>query len=92
MDNQKELVIYGKPGCPQCDSLKLRLDSEKIPYTYLVLNVDYGIKDLMEIKPVDVRTFPVSFVKYEHWHWKTIEYDYIKNDEITINVLNPQEN
>ena len=87
---KKSLIIYGKPGCSQCDSLKFRLDSENIPYTYLMLNVDYGIKDLMEIKPDDVRTFPVSFI--ENKVHDDIEMIYIKNDKIAINVLNSQEN
>ena len=88
---EKELVIYGKEDCPQCDSLKLRLTNDNIPFTYLVLNKDFSTKELMEIKPLDVRTFPVSFIKYEHWHWKDVVLDYIKNADISINSLKPQD-
>ena len=81
---EKELVIYGKSDCAQCDSLKMRLTSEDIPYTYLLLNTDYGTKELMEIKPLDVRTFPVPFIKrYEDGDY---QFDYIKPEDI--NVMN----
>ena len=87
----KELIIYGKDNCPQCNTLKLRLAHDEIPYTYLNLNTDYGIKDLMEIKPIDVKSFPVSFIKETHWHWGTVTMTHINNEDIMLSTLFPQE-
>lgn len=75
----KELVIYGKTDCPQCDSLLNRLGNHS--YTYLTLDLDFTREELMNIKPSNVRTFPVSFIK---------ENDilaYINNADISINTL-----
>ena len=75
----KELVIYGKADCSQCDSLLTRLGNDN--YTYLTLDLDFTREELMNIKPSNVRTFPVSFIK---------ENDilaYINNADISINTL-----
>lgn len=70
----KELVIYGKPDCPQCDALLTRLNKTEL--TYLTLDVDFTREDLMDIKPPNVRTFPVSFIK------ENDTLTYIKNEDI----------
>ncbi len=70
----KKLVIYGKNDCPQCDALKLQLSN--IDYTYLTLDVDFTREELVEIKPPQVRTFPVSFIK------ENDTLTYIKNEDI----------
>lgn len=78
------VVIYGKDQCPKCTSLKQLLDNRGIPYTYLTLNVDYGTKDLMEIKPLDVKSFPVSFIVCND------ESIYIENSEIVDTYFNEE--
>ena len=70
----KELVIYGKTDCPQCDALLARLNETEL--TYLTLDVDFTREDLMDIKPLNVRTFPVSFIK------ENDILTYIKNEDI----------
>ena len=75
----KELVIYGKTDCPQCDSLLNRLGNDN--YTYLTLGIDFTREELMNIKPSNVRTFPVSFIK------ENDILTYINNADISINTL-----
>ena len=43
----KELVIYGKTDCSQCDSLLTRLGNDN--YTYLTLGIDFTREELMNI-------------------------------------------
>lgn len=75
----KELVIYGKTDCPQCDSLLNRLKS--VPFKYLTLGIDFTREELMDIKPTNVRTFPVSFIK------ENDTLTYIKNEDINENMF-----
>ena len=75
----KELVIYGKEDCPQCDALLLRLNKTKL--RYLKLGVHFTRKDLMDVKPPNVRTFPVSFIK------ENGTLTYIKNEDIDENMF-----
>lgn len=74
----KELVIYGKTDCPQCDSLLNRL--KNVPFKYLTLGIDFTREELMDIKPANVRTFPVSFIK------ENDTLTYIKNEDIDIYI------
>lgn len=74
----KELVIYGKADCPQCDALLVRLNETEL--TYLTLGVHFTREDLMDIKPANVRTFPVSFIKENDM------LTYIKNEDIDIYI------
>lgn len=75
----KELVIYGKTDCPQCDSLLSKLGTKK--FKYLTLGADFTREDLMEVKPANVRTFPVSFIKDND------TLTYIKNEDIDLSIL-----
>lgn len=77
----KELVIYSKTDCSQCEELMNRLDSTNVNYTYLTLGESYDREELMEIKPANVRTFPVSFIKENN------VLTYIKNEDISNNIL-----
>lgn len=74
----KKLVIYGKDNCSQCDQLKAKLTSDDIPYTYLKLDVDYSMQDLMQIKPAAVRQFPMPFMVDSTTH------RYIKPDDVGV--------
>lgn len=77
----KELVIYSKTDCSQCEELMHRLDSTNVNYTYLTLGESYDREELMEIKPPSVRTFPVSFIK------ENDTLTYIKNEDINENMF-----
>lgn len=77
----KKLVIYGKEDCGQCTALVNRLKSDDIPYTYLKLDEDYDMKDLMTIKPAAVRQFPMPFIVDEE---DGTTHRYIKPDDVTI--------
>ena len=79
--SDKELIIYGKTDCSQCIELKHTLDSKGLDYTYLILDEDFSRDDLVKIKPANVRTFPVSFIK------ENDKLTYIKNADISINTL-----
>lgn len=35
-----EIVIYGKPNCPNCDTLKTELEINAIPYNYIDVTED----------------------------------------------------
>ena len=75
----KELVIYGKTDCPQCDNLLNKLGDTHL--TYLTLDVHFTREELMYIKPPNVRTFPVSFIK------ENDVLTYIKNEDIDTSIL-----
>ena len=77
----KELIIYGKTDCSQCIELKHTLDSKGLVYTYLILDEDFSRDELVKIKPANVRTFPVSFIK------ENDKLTYIKNTDISIKTL-----
>lgn len=81
MAGEKELIIYGKSECPQCDTLLHKLNEFELDFTYLTLDLNYKREELMDIKPVSVRTFPVSFIKYNG------DITYIKNDDIHEDIL-----
>lgn len=57
-----KLVVYGKPDCSQCVELVQKLKADAIPYEYKTLGEDFTREDLVEIKPPQVRTFPVPFI------------------------------
>ncbi len=60
-------TIYGKPNCPYCTRAKDTLDSKGIDYTYLTLDEDFTVPDLIDlvIAKTGVRpsTFPQIFVQ-----------------------------
>lgn len=77
----KKLVIYGKDSCSRCDQLKAKLSSDGIPYTYLKLDIDYSMEDLMKIKPATVRSFPLPFMVDEE---DGTTHRYIKPDDVGV--------
>jgi len=38
------LIVYGKPQCPQCDTVKRHLDRLKVSYAYLDVTRDEAAK------------------------------------------------
>lgn len=55
------IVIYSKPNCSQCDSVKGYLYSQNIPFTEQKLNVDFTREQLLEWWPQQ-KMFPVIVV------------------------------
>ena len=70
------LVVYGKTDCSQCTELLELLANTATDVTYLTLDIDYTREELMNIKPANVRTFPVSFI------FDGENYTYISNADI----------
>lgn len=60
------VVIYGKPNCPQCTSAKTLCSLKGLHYEYKELDVDYTKEELEDMLISPLRSFPQVFVDGEH--------------------------
>ena len=55
------IVIYSKPNCSQCDSVKFYLKSNNISFSEQTLGIDFTREQLLEMWP-NQKMFPVIVV------------------------------
>ena len=56
-----QVVVYGKPRCPNCDIAKTLLKSKSLPFTYKDISVNAG--DLLFLKNLGAKSVPVVFIE-----------------------------
>ena len=63
LDDAHGTVVYGKPGCPQCNMAKSLLDSRGVDYTYVDITKEFPGKTAAEItgRPA-VRSLPQVYL------------------------------
>jgi len=60
-------IVYSKPNCPGCDTLKNKLKSEGVDYVEIMLGKDMSIEDFKAKFPA-VRSVPhMIYSKDETW-------------------------
>lgn len=60
-------IVYSKPNCPGCDTLKAKLKSEGVEYVEIMLGKDMTIEDFKAKFPT-VRSVPhMIYSKDETW-------------------------
>lgn len=64
---EKGFTIYSKSGCPNCDKIKLLLDTNKLEYNvfncdeYLYINKEQFLFDMNQLTKQDIKAFPIVF-------------------------------
>lgn len=56
-----QVVVYGKPRCPNCDIAKTLLKSKSLPFTYKDISVNAD--DLLFLKNLGAKSVPVVFIE-----------------------------
>lgn len=60
-------VVYSKPNCPGCDTLKAKLKAEGVDYVEISLGKDMSIEAFKEKFPL-VRSVPyIEYIKDTTW-------------------------
>jgi len=60
-------IVYSKPNCPGCDTLKAKLKAEGVDYVEIVLGTDMSIEAFKEKFPL-VRSVPyMEYTKDTTW-------------------------
>lgn len=59
------VIIYGKPNCPNCEKTKMLCQIQSIKYSHLQLGVDYEVEQLNELVGSEVRSLPQIFIQDE---------------------------
>ena len=60
-------IVYSKPNCPGCDTLKAKLKAEGVDYVEIVLGKDISIEAFKEKFPL-VRSVPyMEYTKDTEW-------------------------
>lgn len=60
-----QVIIYGKPNCPNCDKTKMLCQIQSLDYQYLALDQDYQVDELNALVGSEVRALPQIFIKDE---------------------------
>lgn len=55
-------IIYGKPGCPNCDKAKMLCTTKGIAYDYKQVGIDIQVEQLQEMAGGPVRSVPQIFL------------------------------
>lgn len=58
-----QVIIYGKPNCPNCDKTKMLCQIQSLDYKYLTLDQDYSVEQLTELAGGPVRALPQIFIQ-----------------------------
>ena len=60
-------IVYSKPNCPGCDTLKAKLKAENVDYVEIMLGKDMSIEAFKEKFPL-VRSVPyMEYTKDAEW-------------------------
>lgn len=62
----KQVTVYSKPDCMQCNFTKKWLKERNIPYTEL--NIEEDEDALSKIKEMGYQAVPVVVSSTEHWY------------------------
>lgn len=62
----KQVIVYSKPNCMQCNFTKKWLKERNIPYTEL--NVEEDEAALSKIKEMGYQAVPVIVTETENWY------------------------
>jgi len=64
---EKGFTIYSKSGCPNCDKIKLLLETNKLEYNvincdeHLNNNKEQFLYDMNQLVKQDIKAFPIIF-------------------------------
>lgn len=58
-----QVIIYGKPSCPNCEKTKMLCQIQSLDFKYLTLDQDYSVEELNELAGGPVRALPQIFIK-----------------------------
>jgi len=56
------VIIYGKPGCVNCDKAKMLCNIKLIDFIYYVVGQDITIDELIKVVGKKVSTLPQIFI------------------------------
>lgn len=65
MTTPPQIVVYGRPACPQCLTTKLHLDKLGLPYEYRDVSKDEAARDAVTL--LGYQSLPVVVVGDMHW-------------------------
>lgn len=57
------VIIYGKPNCPNCEKTKMLCQIQSLDFQYLTLEQDYSLAELNALVGSEVRAVPQIFIK-----------------------------
>ncbi len=55
-------IIYGKPGCTNCDKAKMLCMTKSVPFEYKTLGADIQLEQLEEMTQTRVQSVPQIFL------------------------------
>lgn len=58
-----KIIIYGKPGCMDCEKTKMLCQIQSLEFEYLQLEEDYSQEVLNELVGETVRALPQVFIQ-----------------------------
>ncbi|MEN9465849.1 MAG: hypothetical protein RL217_2030 [Pseudomonadota bacterium] len=58
-----QVIIYGKPNCPNCDKTKMLCQIQSLDYKHLTLDQDYSVEELNALVGSEVRALPQIFIE-----------------------------
>lgn len=58
-----QIVIYGKPNCPNCEKTKMLCQIQSLDFKHLQLDVDYSADELNALVGSEVRSLPQIFIQ-----------------------------
>lgn len=71
-----EVVVYAKPGCPQCDATKRKLTQLHVPHRSLDVTADPSARDA--VRALGYSALPVVMLPNGR-HWSGFSPDRIAN-------------
>ncbi|AWG55043.1 MULTISPECIES: glutaredoxin family protein [Mycobacteroides] len=71
-----EVVVYTKPGCPQCDATKRKLARLQVPHRSLDVTADTAARDV--VRALGYSALPVVVLP-DGRHWSGFSPDRIAN-------------
>lgn len=58
-----QVIIYGKPDCPNCEKTKMLCQIQSLDFTYLQLGQHYNVTELFDLVGHEVRALPQIFIQ-----------------------------
>ncbi len=74
-----EIVIYGKPGCANCDKTRMLCQIRSLPFRYHTVGFDITVDDLQAKVGQPVQTLPQIFIHRTGEETYVGGYDALKN-------------
>lgn len=73
------VIIYGKPGCTNCDKAKMLCNIKSIEFQYYNVGQDVTVEQLQERVGMPVHTLPQIFVMSDGFAEYVGGYDEFRN-------------